>query len=72
MQLWTAASFLLLGSPSDRTNLTINVSQAWPGPMETHWYEPSNPPGLEIFTHDTRPWMAHDAIGLRYTGLLPR
>lgn len=37
---------------------------------QTHWYEPPNPLGLEMFTRDTLPWMAKDAIGLRYTGPL--
>lgn len=39
-------------------------------PPQTHWYEPPNPLGLEIFTSETLPWMAKDAIGLRYTGPL--
>ena len=70
MQWWMAAVFFLLNSPSDSQNLTIAVNHSRPGPMETHWYEPANPLGLEIFTHETLPWMAHDAIGLRYTGPL--
>lgn len=39
-------------------------------PNQTHWYEPPNPLGLEIFTSEALPWMAKDAIGFRYTGPL--
>lgn len=56
--LWWMLPFLLL------------VSGASSGMIAAHWYEPSNPPGLEVFTHETLPWMADDAIGLRYTGPL--
>lgn len=39
-------------------------------PGETHWYEPPNPLGLEIFTREQLAWMAEDGVGLRYTGPL--
>lgn len=39
-------------------------------PRETHWYEPPNPLGLEVFTRETLHWMAEDGVGLRYTGPL--
>ena len=39
-------------------------------PGEAHWYEPANPLGLEVFTHETLSWMAEDGVGLRYTGPL--
>lgn len=54
MRWWMAALFLLPLS----------------APGAAHWYEPSNPPGLEVFTHDKVAWIAEDAIGLRYTGPL--
>lgn len=41
-----------------------------PSAVGTHWYEPPNPLGLEIFTSETLSWMADDAVGLRYTGPL--
>lgn len=41
-----------------------------PGHYEAHWYEPPNPLGLEIFTHEKLGWIAEDGIGLRYTGPL--
>lgn len=41
-------------------------------PTESHWYEPPNPLGLEVFTREKLSWMAADAIGLRYTGPLRR
>ena len=39
-------------------------------PETTHWYEPANPLGLEIFTAEDLPWVAADGVGLRYTGPL--
>ncbi len=54
MRWWLAALLLLSCSPA----------------VMAHWYEPPNPPGLEVFTHETVPWIAEGAIGLRYTGPL--
>ena len=39
----------------------------WPASTAAH---DAGGPHLEVFTHETTPWVAEDAIGLRYTGPL--
>lgn len=41
-----------------------------PWPLEARLDDPPKPAGLEVFTRDQLPWMAPDAVGLRYTGHL--
>ncbi len=59
-----------------RTDIRCAAQRADPRhaslPIETHWYEPPSPLGLEVFTREKLSWMAADAIGLRYTGPLRR
>lgn len=61
---WSSTSRADDGAPP----AVAQESGSWPA--ETHWYEPSNPLGLEVFDRDRLAWMAADSLGLRYTGPL--
>lgn len=79
---WCLSVFLLFcgtgildGSTMAQETEEREIRASWEDrelPAEAHWYEPANPLGLEIFTHETLSWIAPDAVGLRYTGPLRR
>ena len=56
-----------MSPPPSMQNARADVRSSY---FDTHWYEPPNPLGLEIFTTGQLGWIAEDGIGLRYTGPL--